>query len=77
MNKGLSTKLLFTTGALAFLGLIFLFTIGRGLLPNEAEYRKDHAWLAANMKTELPETPLPEITRLMRYKKIIYNLDTK
>ncbi len=61
MNKGLSTKLLFTTGALAFLGLIFLFTIGRGLLPNEAEYRKDHAWLAANMKTELPETPLPEI----------------
>lgn len=61
MNKGISAKLLFTVGILAFLGLVFLFTIGRGLLPNEAEYRKDQAWLAANMKTKLPETPLPEV----------------
>ncbi len=61
MNKGISAKLLFTVGIFAFLGLFFLFTIGRGLLPNEAEYRKDQAWLATNMKTELPETPLPEV----------------
>ena len=61
MSRELSPKLLFTVGALAFFGIVFLFTIGRGLLPNEAEYRKDQAWLASNMKTELPETPLPEI----------------
>ena len=59
MKKGLPAKFLFIPGGIIF--LIIVWTISPQFLPNEAEYKKDQAYLAEVMNGKLPETPSPEV----------------
>ncbi len=60
-SKGLPAKVLLIPGVLILLALIYFLGLGRGIIPNESEYKKDQAHLSAAMKTKLPENPFPEI----------------